>query len=207
MLPTALARAIRLPLLTPEQFTPTKWDDAPTKAKFGNHLLRFIAEDFRETMFTQKFYEHLMTTFGHIAHMNRAGFWGEFFLTRTTKIDFLDQTIRHPCYGDPAWTYSDVERVIRVRLQQSGVLDWHHRLLTQEREAAERATYERLARKYAPGRKGDGEGQGQGAEISSPAAPLSSPAVQVPEMTRRRAPAQADYLASPIAQPDLFAGL
>ncbi|MCW8309038.1 hypothetical protein AruPA_18550 [Acidiphilium sp. PA] len=151
MLPTALARAIRLPLLTPEQFTPTKWDDAPTKAKFGNHLLRFIAEDFPETMFTQKFYQRLSNTFGHIACYDRHGFWSEFFISRATKLDFLDQTIRHPCYGDPAWTYSDVEQVIRARLKQSGVIDCHRRLLMQEREARERAEYERLARKFTPG--------------------------------------------------------
>jgi hypothetical protein len=150
MLPTALARAIRLPLLTPEQFTPTKWDDAPTKAKFGNHLLRFIAEDFPKPMFTQKFYECLSNTFGHIAHYNRVGFWDEFFQTRATKIEFLDQTIRHPCYGDPAWTFSDVERVIRARLKQTDVIDWHRRLLMQEREARERAEYIRLAQKFAP---------------------------------------------------------
>jgi len=150
MLPTALARAIRLPLLTPEQFTPTKWDDAPTKAKFGNHLLRFIAEDFPETMFTRKFYQRLSNIFGHIAHYNRVGFWDEFFQTRATKIDFLDQTIRHPCYGDPAWTYSDVEQVIRARLKQTDVIDWHRRLLAQENEARERAEYQRLARKFAP---------------------------------------------------------
>lgn len=151
MLPTALARAIRLPMLTADQFTPTKWDDAATKAKFGNHLLRFIAEDFPESQFTQKFYQRLSNTSGHIAHYNRHGLWSEFFTHRATKIAFLEQTITHPCWGDPAWTYSDVERMTRARLKQSGILDWHRTLLAQERERAERAQYERLARKYGTG--------------------------------------------------------
>ncbi len=208
MLPTALARAIRLPLMAPEQFIPTKWDDAPTKAKFGNHLLRFIAEDFPETMFTQKFYGRLANTFGHIAHYNRVGFWDEFFQTRATKIDFLDQTIRHPCYGDPAWTYSDVEQVIRARLKQAGVIDWHRRLLAQESEARERAEYERLARKFTPGPT-DGN-------ISNPAdAKATACECFSGEITQadrvcaqpRVPPTGHSSLKIPSAQPDLFAGL
>ncbi len=208
MLPTALARAIRLPLMTPEQFTPTKWEDAPTKAKFGNHLLRFIAEDFPEPMFTQKFYLRLANTFGHIAHTDRAGFWSEFFLTRATKIDFLDQTISHPCYGDPTWTYSDVERVIRARLKPLGVIDWHRRLLVQEREARERAEYARLARKFAP-KPSDGN-------LSDPVDTRATdceccpaeiaPADRISAQPRVPSTGRASLTAT-IAQPDLFAGL
>jgi len=208
MLPTALARAIRLPLLTPEQFTPTKWDDAPTKAKFGNHLLRFIAEDFPETMFIQKFYQRLSNIFGHIAHYNRVGFWDGFFQTRATKIDFLDQTIRHPCYGDPAWTYSDVEIVISTRLKLSSIIDWHRRLLVQEREARERAEYHRLARKFAP----------KPAETSltslTDAKTTACESFSVDVMPADRTRAQPHVPSTgrspptaPVAQPDLFAGL
>ncbi|MDD2878336.1 MAG: hypothetical protein PHT60_14010 [Acidiphilium sp.] len=209
MLPTVLARAIRLPLLTPEPFTPTKWDDAPIKAKFGNHLLRFIAEDFPEHMFTQKFYARLANTFGHIAHYNKHGFWSEFFLTRETKIEFLDQTIRHPCYGDPAWTYSDVERVIRARLKQSGVIDWHRRLLVQETEAQERAEYQRLARKFAPkptdGTLPDPEDTTSAAQTYFQTEIV--PADRTSAQPHAPSTSRSSVTAPMNAQPDLFAGL
>lgn len=58
-IPAAIDHILRLPPLQPEQFVPTKWDDRETKAKFGNHLLRFIAADCPETMFKQTFYQRL----------------------------------------------------------------------------------------------------------------------------------------------------
>lgn len=199
MLPAALARAIRLPLLTPEQFTPTKWDDTSIKAKFGNHLLRFVAEDFPEHMFTQKFYERLSNTCGHIAHFNKIGFWDEFFRTRATKIEFIEQTMGHPCYGDPAWTYSDVERIIRARLKLSGLLDWHKRLLAQENEARDRAEYHRLAQKFAPApaRNEPMPPEDQAQTTRDPYAPATG-IVEPPAHTSTR---------NLVEQADLFAGL
>jgi hypothetical protein len=208
MLPAAIARAIRLPLLTADQFTPTKWEDAATKAKFGNHLLRFIAEDFPEPMFTQKLYQRLSNTSGHSAHHDKSGFWAEFFMHRATKIVFLEQTIAYPCWGDSAWTYSDVERVIRARLKQSGVIDWHRQLLAQETEARERAEYQRLAQKFTP-RPTDGI-------LSEPAAAKATAHEYFSAEIAQADPINAQSRVSsagrgsriaPVAQPDLFAGI
>ena len=79
------------------------------------------------------------TPSAHIAHYNRAGFWDEFFTTTADKVRFLEQTLQHPCYGDPAWTYSDVERALQQWLQASGVLERYQQKLAEETEAAERA--------------------------------------------------------------------
>ena len=61
---SALAR----PLFTDADFTATKWDSAFEKAAFANALCRFMSDDFRESLFTQKLYRRLALSFGHIAH-------------------------------------------------------------------------------------------------------------------------------------------
>jgi len=196
MLPIALSRAIRLPLLTADPFTATKWDTGDDKAKFANHLLRFIAEDFPERLFTKAFYHRLCNTFGHIAHTNHTGFLDEFFRSRATKIEFLEQTITHPCYGDPGWTYSDVERAIIRRLKGTAILDWHHRLLAQEHEARDRAEYQRLARKFVP--------------MNNPAPPERHGVAHIPATTTANITTATGPSAPPphtvAHQPDLFVG-
>ena len=148
MLPPAITRALRLPLLEPEMFCPTKWETADAKAWFGNNLLRFSAENFPEPTFTERFYRRLSMTFGHIAHYNRAGFWAHFFASQTGRVAFLEQTLGHPCYGDPDFTYNDVERAVILRLRAAGVLGWHRRALTKAIEASERAEFGRLTAKF-----------------------------------------------------------
>lgn len=168
--PREIQKALREPPLTASQFTSTEFDDAATKAKFGNRLLRFIAEDFPKQMWNKAFYKRLSMTFGHIAHYNEHGFWGTFFDSRRDKIDFLGQTQSYPCWGDPAFTYSDVEKVVVKRLKDSGALAHHKALLAQNVETAERAEYARLAAKYGPP-------PAQGSDSSSPlqAEPQSRP--------------------------------
>ena len=104
----------------PSQFTPTKWDTAQDKVRFAQQFVRFVQSDFAAKHFTDRFYRRLSNTFGHIANYNRAGFWEEFFTTTADKVRFLEQTLQHPCYGDPAWTYSDVERALQQWLQGCG---------------------------------------------------------------------------------------
>ena len=58
-------------------------------------------------------------------------------------------TLAHPCWGDPAFTYSDVERALQSWLHQNGVLGRYERRLAAEQEAAERAELARLKAKYA----------------------------------------------------------
>jgi hypothetical protein len=111
-LPPATIRALREPVLTAAAFTPMKFTPADTKAWFANHFLRFVSSDFPKHHFTLRFYRQVMNTFGHIAHYDTAGYWAEFFTSTTGKIEFIEQAVHHPCYGDPTHTFSDVEREI-----------------------------------------------------------------------------------------------
>jgi hypothetical protein len=87
-------------------------------------------------------------TFGNIAHFNQHGFFETFFTTTQDKVRFLRQTLQHPCHGDPAFTYSDVERALQNWLPENDVLARYENRLAQEQEAEERATLARLKAKY-----------------------------------------------------------
>jgi hypothetical protein len=130
------------------QFTPTQWDTAQDKAHFANQFVRFVHGQFAAKLFTDSFYRRLCQTFGHIAHYNRGGFWDEFFTSTKDIVRFLEQTVAHPCYGDPAWTYSDVERALQSWLLLEGVLNRYRDKLANEMEMRERAEYQRLQQKY-----------------------------------------------------------
>jgi len=133
----------------PSQFTPTQWDTAQDKAGFANRFVRFVQSGFAAKHFTDKFYRRLSNTFGHIANYNRGGFWDTFFTTTADKVRFLEETLQHPGYGDPAWTYSDVERALQAWLQTDGTLERYRQRLAEEIEVAERAELARLQKKYA----------------------------------------------------------
>lgn len=76
------------------------------------------------------------------------GFWTEFFTSTANKIEFIDQTIRHPCYGQPDHTWSDVERLIVRRLRAADLLTLYQSRLRAESYAGERAELARLLAKY-----------------------------------------------------------
>lgn len=134
---------------SPSQFTPTKWQTAKDKAAFANRFVRFVQSDFAVKHFTDQFYQRLSNTFGHIAHYNRGGFWDTFFTTTADKVRFLEQTLRHSCHGDPAWTYCDVERILQAWLRADEMLERYRQRFAEEIEAAERAELARLQKKYA----------------------------------------------------------
>ena len=106
---------------TAEQFTPTQFDTAEDKAKFANHFVRFVESGFKETLFYKWFYTRLSMSFGHIAHYNKNGFYGVWFDTHEKRNAFLGHTLIYPCYGQPEYTYCDVEKVLidwlEVRLE------------------------------------------------------------------------------------------
>jgi hypothetical protein len=123
MLPSSTVRTLTTPAFTPAEFTATQWSTAADKAKFANALMTFIANEFPRRSFTNSLYQRLNNTFGHIAHCDRDTYYSEFFERDADEIVFLDQTLHWPCYGDPAWTFSDVERAVKKRLRASGVID------------------------------------------------------------------------------------
>jgi len=150
MIPQALSRALRTPPLAPEQFVPTKWNSAKDKADFGNRLLTLIAKSFLKSAFTRSFYERLSNSFGHISHYDSAGFYAHFFESTADKIAFLRETLAHPCYGDPRYTYSDVERAVITRLKRAGILALYEAELRAAAMAAERALLASLEAKHKP---------------------------------------------------------
>jgi hypothetical protein len=143
--------ALLRPRFHADAFTATRWDSAEVKANFANDLCRFMAADFRESLFTDKLYRRLSMCWGHIAHYDREGFFSVFFRDLRGKVDFLDQTLAWRCFGDPEYTYSDVERAVNVRLRTSNLLAAYRALRAAEVENAERETLRRLQQKYEGG--------------------------------------------------------
>jgi hypothetical protein len=128
------------------QFVPTQFNTAEDKAKFANHFVRFVNSDFKQTLFYDWFYQRLSNTFGHIAQFNRYGFYSGFFTSTEGKIKFLQWCATYPCHGDPLFTFSDVERALLPFVREK-IRDYVS-ILSREKEASERAEYERLKAKY-----------------------------------------------------------
>lgn len=133
---------------TADKFTPTKWDTGDKKAAFAKQFIRFVQSDFARSKFPKTFYQRLSMCFGHIAHFNQHGFFETFFTTTEGKVRFLRMTLAHPCYGDPSYTYCDVERALQTWLRENDVLAICEARLAEETEAAERAVLARLQAKY-----------------------------------------------------------
>ena len=132
------------------QFTPTQWDSAADKLRFANQFVKFAERGFRRADFPKWFYNRLSLTFGHIAHYNHEGFWDTWFTSTRRIVDFLYSTRNYGVCGDPAWTYSDVERALQAWLLKSGLSDQWTQRFNQEREAVERTELARLQEKYQP---------------------------------------------------------
>ncbi len=92
-----------------------------------------------------------MHTFSFIAHYDRAGFWTEYFTDTAGKVEFIEQVVAHPCYGDPRHTFSDAEREIGRRLRQADLLDFYRKKGRSERDATDRAEFARLKARFEPG--------------------------------------------------------
>lgn len=140
--------ALSRPRFTAADFTPSKWDSAATKAIFANTLCQFIAADFKQGLFTKIFYSRLHLTYGHIACYNREGFFSTYFRDLAGKVEFLEHTLQWPCFGDPAFTYCDVEHAVQLRLRSCDLLAAYRALRAAEVEGAEREMLRRLQSKY-----------------------------------------------------------
>lgn len=149
-IPAAVVRMLREPVPTAADFKPTKFTPSETKAWFACHFLRFASSDFPKHHFTQRFYGQVMNTFGMIAHYNSPGFWTEYFTTTAGKVEFIDQVTHHHCFGDPAHTFSDVEREITRRLRQVDLLGLYRGRSRAERHIADQAEFARLKARFEP---------------------------------------------------------
>ena len=137
-------------MFKPEQFTPTQWDTREGKAKFANHFQKFVLSGFQRQLFPKWFYIRLSMTFGHIAHYDHDGFYSTWFRTSKDRVQFLEWTVnsRYAGIGDPAYTYSDVEKALAAWVRQSGLITQWHACLAEETEQTERGQLARLLMKY-----------------------------------------------------------
>jgi hypothetical protein len=132
--------------LTPfkaEQFKATQFDTAAEKAKFANHLANFLLQGCPRSMYSKWFYKHLSLHFnGHIAEYNAEGFWSVWFSNHAKRMAFVQRMAEHGCYGDPAYTFCDVERAMQQWYNRNAELVAEMLADADQAEAAE-ATAER----------------------------------------------------------------
>ena len=130
------------------QFVPTQWESAEYKAKFANKFVKLVESNFDRSKFPEWFYRRLSQCFSHIAHYNIEGFYYTWFSDQGRKYNFILHTLSFPCYGDPGWTYSDVEKAIQAWLLST---DWpkkYAELADDEETAADRRVFDELKRKH-----------------------------------------------------------
>jgi hypothetical protein len=132
----------------PSDFTATKFSTAADKAEFGNTLLRFIESEWESALFTKRFYNRLSMCFAHIANYNHAQFYEEWFSSLSAQVRFLKHTLRFPCYGDPEYTFSDVERAIQREINNRNYLARYELRLAEEQQATDLALLRQLESKY-----------------------------------------------------------
>jgi len=90
----------------------TAHNTADDKEWFEAAFKEFVEGGYQIKGFTQRFYQRLSNCFGHIAHYDRVGFFGEQFSTKE-KIAAWEKRIAYwQAYGNPGFTYSDVEKVL-----------------------------------------------------------------------------------------------
>jgi hypothetical protein len=97
----------------PSEFVPTEFSTAKDKADFGNTFLYFIESEWARAAFTKSFYNRLSMCFGNIAHYDLANFYQTWFTSDADRLEFLRHTLSWPCWGDPEFTFCDVERAIQ----------------------------------------------------------------------------------------------
>ena len=100
-------------------FTPTRFDTAETKQKVLEDLKKFIKTGASEARFTKKLYHHLSLHFGHIAHTSIIGFYDAWFSGPVKRLAFLKRHRDGEIYGDPAHTWSDVQKALRAWLEEN----------------------------------------------------------------------------------------
>lgn len=103
-------------------FTPTQWASAADKQKFALHYISFVQTRCSFQKFHEWFYNRLMHMFMHIAHYNRHGFYEVWCSSPEKRFELLRHHLTFAPVGDPAWTWSDVERELQIWLAESGIL-------------------------------------------------------------------------------------
>lgn len=92
---------------------------AEDKAKFANKLAKFVENGFKESEFSKSFYNRLSLCFGHFAHYDKYGFWCTWFSDPTMRWQWINYILEQDQYGDPKFTFSDVEKVFIAWLKNN----------------------------------------------------------------------------------------
>ena len=132
----------------PSEFMPTKFSTAQDKAEFGNTFLHFIESEWARTAFSKSFYNRLSMCFSHIAHYDAAGFYETWFTSDADRLRFLRHTLAWPCWGDPEYTFCDVERAIQHEVRKRNYLARYELRAAEAVFSSEMETLKRLEAKY-----------------------------------------------------------
>jgi len=132
----------------PSEFVPTKFSSAQDKADFGNTLMHFIESEWARTAFSKSFYNRLSMCFGNIAHYDLATFYGTWFTSDADRLQFLRCTLAWPCWGDPEYTFCDVERAIKQEIRKRNYLARYELRAAEAVRSGEMETLKRLEAKY-----------------------------------------------------------
>jgi hypothetical protein len=132
----------------PSEFVPTKFSSAQDKADFGNTFLHFIESEWVRTAFSKSFYNRLSMCFGNIAHYDLATFYGTWFTSDADRMRFLRHTLAWPCWGDPEYTFCDVERAIQHEIRKRNYLARYELRAAEAVRSSEMETLKRLEAKY-----------------------------------------------------------
>lgn len=161
----------------PSEFVPTKFSTTQDKADFGNTFLHFIESEWARTAFSKSFYNRLSMCFSHIAHYDAAGFYETWFTSDADRLRFLRHALAWPCWGDPVYTFCDVERAIQQEIRKRNYLARYELRAAESVRSREMETLKRLETKYrtVANRQLD-----EGPDCSAP----SSPAPEVAQSTR-----------------------
>jgi hypothetical protein len=125
-----------------------QYDSAEDKARFANHLVRFASSGFVLSLFPDWFYKRLSMCFGHIAHYDRAGFYSTWFQDDAARMRWTENAVEYHAYGDPHYTYCDVERAVQAWLVEANLIRKYQESVERQIETAERAELARLKAKY-----------------------------------------------------------
>jgi hypothetical protein len=86
--------------------------------------------------------------FSHIAHYDAAGFYATWFTTDADRLRFLRHTLAWPCWGDPEFTFCDVERAIQQEIRKRNYLARYELRTAEAARSREMETLKRLEAKY-----------------------------------------------------------
>lgn len=134
-----------------EDFTPTQWATAEEKAKIANKLTCFILSGFQQAIFTKAMYQRLSNMFGHIAHYDIHGFYATWFADIQCCRDWAEHITSSwlSGIGDPAFTWSDVEKALIQWAQEYQIAEQLDELYRREVEQKELALLDALRHKHA----------------------------------------------------------